>query len=31
MPPSMGWIALAVSVGFVFVAILGPGITFGKS
>jgi hypothetical protein len=31
MPRSTGWIAAAVGVGFVFVAILGPGITFGKS
>jgi hypothetical protein len=31
IPRSTGWIAAAVGVGFVFVAILGPGITFGKS
>ena len=31
IPRSTGWIATAAVVGLVFVAILGPGITFGKS
>lgn len=31
IPRSTGWIAVAAVVGLVFVAILGPGIAFGRS
>jgi hypothetical protein len=31
IPRNTGWIVAAAGVGLVFVAILGPGITFGKS
>jgi hypothetical protein len=31
MPRSAGWIVAAAGVGFGFIAMLGPGVTFGKS